>query len=122
MNHAGDQVRVQVELAITPATRTTGLMNREQLADDHGMIFVFPRETAQTFWMKNTLISLDMIFIRSDMTVAGVVSRAEPLTLTARGVPTPSQYVLEVNAGYSEAHHIAAGDRVKFDNIPSVTQ
>ena len=119
MNHEGEVVRVEVEIAANEDARRTGLMNRTSLADDRGMIFVFPREAAQTFWMKNTLIPLDMIFIRSDDTIAGIVARAEPMTLTPRGPGVASRYVLEVNGGFAEAHHLAAGDRVKFDDVPA---
>ena len=68
-------------------------MERRELAANHGMLFVFPREAPQQFWMKNTLIPLDMIFIRADGTIAGIVADAEPLTLTGRGVSAPSLYV-----------------------------
>ena len=122
LNAAGDTVQIEVELAATPQAREIGLMNRASLATNHGMVFVFPRASPQQFWMKNTLIALDMIFIRADLTIAGIVADAEPLTLTGRGVDEPSLYVLEVVAGYAAAHHLAAGDRVKLENVPAVTQ
>jgi uncharacterized membrane protein (UPF0127 family) len=92
-------------------------MFREKLADDEGMLFVFPASAVQSFWMKNTLIPLDMIFIGEDLTVVGVVERAEPHSLTPRYVPTPSRYVLEVNGGWSAARGVAAGDRVRFEGL-----
>jgi uncharacterized membrane protein (UPF0127 family) len=64
--------------------------------------------------MKNTLIPLDMIFIGADWRIAGIVENAEPKTLTAREVPAPSQYVLEINGGLSARHGIRAGQAVDF--------
>ena len=119
MNARGESVQVEVELALSDAQREQGLMDRSQLALGRGMLFVFPRESPQTFWMKNTLIPLDMIFIRADLTILGIVAEAEPLTLTPRGVPGPSLYVLEVPGGYASVQHWAKGDRVKFDGVPA---
>lgn len=120
INAAGESSEIEVELAANAAEREHGLMDRAQMAPSHGMLFIFPRESAQTFWMKDTLIALDMVFIRADMTVLGIVSDAEPLTLSPRGVAGQSKYVLEVVGGYAEKHHWAAGTRVKFDNVSAV--
>jgi uncharacterized membrane protein (UPF0127 family) len=68
--------------------------------------------------MKDTLIPLDMIFIRADMTVAGVVEGAEPLTLGSRSVDAPSRYVVEVNGGWSRAHGVTEGTQVRFEGVP----
>jgi uncharacterized protein len=113
----GDQT-FAVELAITPKERERGLMHREQLADDAGMLFLFEREKVQSFWMKNTRIPLDMVFIAQDGTIAGIVENAEPLTLTSRNVALPSRYVLEVNGGLCRKRGIAAGQRVRFEGVP----
>jgi uncharacterized membrane protein (UPF0127 family) len=83
------------------------------------MIFLFPDESRQTFWMKNTPIPLDMIFIGRDMKVVGIVAQTMPFSLDARSVEAPSQYVLEINGGLAERHGIQAGDRVRFDSIPT---
>jgi uncharacterized protein len=115
----GQAWKVNVEVANTPSLRANGLMNRASLAEDAGMIFLFPKMDALSFWMKNTLIPLDMIFIRDDFSIAGIVENAEPLTLDPRGVGVPSQYVLEVNGGAAARHGIKAGSRVRFDDIPA---
>ncbi len=115
----GSTVQVSVEVVDTPASRANGLMNRNQLREDAGMLFLFPRESVQTFWMKNTLIPLDMIFIRADMSVAGVVENAVPLSETPRSVNEPSQFVLEVVGGFCEKHGIGAGSRVRFESVPA---
>ena len=114
--HAGTR-KVDVEVAKTAAERSKGLMFREHLPEGTGMLFVFDTETDQTFWMKNTLISLDMIFIRSDLTIAGIVHEAEPLTHERRSVGAASLYVLEVPGGWARSHGIEAGQSVRFEGV-----
>jgi uncharacterized membrane protein (UPF0127 family) len=108
---------VTVEIARTPRQIQRGLMYREHMPPDRGMLFLMGEERIQSFWMHNTLIPLDMIFIGRDMTVAGVVANAEPLTDTPRRVDRPSFYVLEVNTGWAAAHHVEAGTPVRFRNV-----
>ena len=115
---AGARHPVRVELARTDAERSRGLMYREQLDDDAGMLFLFSESEEHAFWMKNTLLSLDMIFIGEDGRIVGIVQRATPQTLELRTVGLPSRYVLEVNGGWSAARGVKAGDRVKFENVP----
>lgn len=116
---AGRPVTVYVEVADTPDTRTRGLMYRNQLAPDAGMIFLFDREQDQSFWMKNTPLALDMIFISRDKRVVGVHQRAEPFSLEPISVGAPSRAVLEVNAGFAAAHGLAPGDSVAYRNVRS---
>lgn len=115
---AGGRHVVQVELARTPAERTRGLMERTQLGADAGMLFLFDETSEHAFWMKNTRIPLDMIFLGEDGRVVGVVARAVPGDLTPRSAGGASRYVLEVNGGWAEAHGVAAGDRARFENVP----
>lgn len=110
----GGPVTFQAEVADTAAERARGLMFRERMEEDHGMLFLFPGESQQSFWMRNTLIPLDMIFIRSDRTILGVVENAEPRTDTPRSVPGLSQFVLEINGGLSAELGIEAGQTVRF--------
>ena len=109
---------VHLEIASTPESRERGLMFRRSLATDAGMLFIFPDEAPRAFWMKNTYIPLDMIFIDAANRVVAVVPNAEPLTLQARGVPQPAKYVLEVNGGFAKTHGIAAGQAVGFHHLP----
>ena len=111
--------RIQVELARSTDEIRDGLMYREQMDDDKGMLFLMPAERVQSFWMKNTFIPLDMIFIRSDLSVAGVVRNAAPKTLTSRTVGVPSRYVLEVNAGWCDKHGVKTGSVATFSNVPA---
>jgi uncharacterized protein len=108
---------VRVELARTDPERARGLMFREHLDADAGMLFLFEESEDHGFWMKNTLIPLDMIFIADDGRVAGIVERAEPRTTTLRSVGSASRYVLEVNGGWCAAHGVARGARVRFENV-----
>jgi uncharacterized membrane protein (UPF0127 family) len=111
----GAEVRVRVEFALTGETRARGLMYRTQLDADAGMLFIFPPPPSpQTFWMRNTLIPLDMIFIGGDLRVVGVSERTEPLTETPRRVAGDSQYVLEVNGGFAREHAIGPGARIEI--------
>ncbi|HTN72088.1 MAG TPA: DUF192 domain-containing protein, partial [Methylomirabilota bacterium] len=116
---AGRELSFQVEIADTPAKRELGLQYRRELAADHGMIFLFPKESEQTFWMKNTPIPLDMIFINGQRKIVGIVEQATPFSLDSRSVNGASQYVLEINGGLSQRYGFNAGDSVRFDDIPA---
>lgn len=112
-----DPVTVRVEVASTVAQRQRGLMFRDHMDADAGMVFLFERPQQLAFWMHNTHIPLDMIFIRDDMTVLGVVENAAPRTDDSRQVQGNSQYVLEVNAGFAREHGVGPGVLVKFEGI-----
>ena len=111
-------VTVQAEVVATPAAIQQGLMYREHLGPDAGMLFLMGCDKDWSFYMRNTLIPLDMIFITREMTVAGVAANAVPRTETLRSVGKPSLYVLEVNAGWAAKHQVAAGTKVRFDRVP----
>jgi uncharacterized membrane protein (UPF0127 family) len=115
---AGARPAVTVEIARTEQQRMKGLMDRESLPADAGMLFIFDETSVQSFWMKNTLIPLDMLFIDDEGRIVGIVESAEPRTLTPRTVGKPSRYVLEVNGGWSRANGVRAGDRVRFEGVP----
>ncbi|MDQ3338937.1 MAG: DUF192 domain-containing protein [Myxococcota bacterium] len=110
---------VSVEVVYTPPKIERGLMYREHLGIDAGMLFFMGGEADHTFYMRNTLIPLDMIFITKEMTIAGVVANAEPRTESLRSVGKPSLYVLEVNGGWAAAHQVAAGAKVRFEALPA---
>lgn len=117
--HAAEQIMVAghsftVELARTPAEWEKGLMNRTSLQEDHGMLFIFPDSQIRTFWMKNTVIPLDIIFI-NDSQVVDLVT-IEPAT--GESIPTytskaSGNYVLEIPAGSSQSSGIGIGSIVK---------
>jgi uncharacterized protein len=101
-----------VELALTPAQQQQGLMYRSAMAPDAGMLFVFPETQTATFWMKNTLIPLDMLFIAKDGKVADLHERAVPLSLENIVSKLPVKAVLELNGGTVARLGIAIGDTV----------
>jgi uncharacterized membrane protein (UPF0127 family) len=106
--------QVKVEVVTRPADQAQGLMYRRSLEKDSGMLFIFRQEEPQSFWMKNTLIPLDMIFISRDLVIVDITTM-QPCTTDPCPAYTsrqPAQYVLEINAGYSRSHHIALGDKV----------
>jgi uncharacterized membrane protein (UPF0127 family) len=101
-----------VEMATTEEEKTTGLMYRKELADGKGMLFDFSPEQEVSMWMKNTYISLDMIFIRADGRILRIAENTEPMStkiIPSRGL---AKGVLEVIAGTAQKYGIAPGDRV----------
>jgi uncharacterized membrane protein (UPF0127 family) len=100
---ANGEASVSVELADTPAERSFGLMYRKDLAADAGMLFIFDDMQDRNFWMKNTPLPLDMIFIDARGEIVGVVADTTPFTTTSR------------------RHGVRAGDRVRFEDVPGVT-
>ncbi len=114
---SGTERAIRVEIADTPAKRELGLQYRRELGDDQGMLFLFPAESVQTFWMKNTPLPLDMIFIGSDLKIVGIVRDAVPFSTTTRSVGVPSQFVLEIKGGLASAKGIEVGNSVRFEGI-----
>jgi uncharacterized membrane protein (UPF0127 family) len=113
--HSGASAyRFEVELATTEDQRERGLMFRKSMAANAGMLFLYPSEQAVAFWMKNTLIPLDMLFIKGDGSIARIAADAVPEDET----PIPSEAavkaVLEVNGGTAAALGIREGDRVQY--------
>jgi uncharacterized membrane protein (UPF0127 family) len=110
-----------LELAVTTPARTKGLMFRRiaDLPPERGMLFIFPDETVHSFWMKNTLVPLDMIFVDASRTIVGIVANATPLTMEPRTVGKSSKYVIELVGGTAKKIGIAAGDKVELpQNLP----
>lgn len=103
-----------VELAKTFTERQNGLMRRASLPKQSGMLFFFASEDDQKFWMKDTWIPLDMIFMDHDWTVVGMVENAEPNTIALRSISKPSRYVLEINGGLAKQRGIKAGTKATF--------
>ena len=102
----------QVEIAADDQAREIGLMNRRYMPADHGMLFEFDAETPQTFWMKNTYIPLDMIFLSRAGIVTHIVARAEPLSERILPSGGPALAVLELNGGVAASIGLKVGDRI----------
>ncbi len=106
--------RIDIEIADTDYETQTGLMYRESMGTDQGMFFIFPDMTYHSFYMKNTLIPLDLLFIDDQLKIATIKENAQPLDEAGISSEVPVKYVLEVNAGLSEKWGLETGDRITF--------
>lgn len=104
---------VTVEIADTPALRERGLMQRDSLPEDHGMLFVYPESRILSFWMVNTKIPLDIAFIDRQGTIVDI-QQMEPETDEQHVSSAPAMYALEMEAGWFEEHGVQVGDRVEL--------
>ena len=102
-----------VELAVTPNQRSQGLMNRREMADDHGMLFAFGETRQVLMWMKNTYLPLDMLFIGKDGKIRTIKENAEPLSEAIIDSKVSVDFVLELNGGTVEKLGIKPGHRVE---------
>jgi uncharacterized membrane protein (UPF0127 family) len=105
----------RLEIADTEATRLKGLMYRKELPENTGMIFDFEKPDYYAMWMKNTYISLDMIFIGCDNKVKDIYKKAKPLSLERINSNTDFCYVLEINGGLADKKNITIGDNINFN-------
>lgn len=108
-----------LEVADNQAERENGLMNRTELGAREGMLFIFPDEGLRAFWMKNTYIPLDMIFLNAEKEVLNTeTAQPEPNTsdenLESYRSEGPAKYVIEVNAGFADKYSVEKGDKVKW--------
>ncbi len=108
----GDATMFTVEIADTEPTRARGLMFRQRLPEDRGMLFDFGQPRSVSMWMKNTLIPLDMLFIRADGTIAYIAENTVPKSLDTIGVSEPVLAVLELAGGTARKKGIRSGDKV----------
>ena len=117
--------RIKVEIAADDAARAHGLMDRTFMPADQGTLFVFPDSQIRTFWMKNTLIPLDMLFFDSDRKLVTLLANVPPCKADPCAVypsTAPAHYVLELNAGTAVKLGMRKGDTATFANVPSATQ
>jgi uncharacterized membrane protein (UPF0127 family) len=118
-----DGARLQLEVAVTDQQKRAGLMNREKLAPDAGMVFVFDRDGMPRFWMKSTLIPLDVIWVSASGEVVEVRAELQPCTVdpcTQYAPQKPARAALLVNAGFSAAHGVKAGAMLRFEGVPGL--
>ena len=112
-------ISVRVEIVATPEKRSFGLMYRKNLPEAHGMLFLFPREQPLSFWMKNTPLPLDIIFINSAHTIVNIAANTKPFSEEPLPSSLPAQFVLEVNAGFCQRYGIEVGSQAKLpDALP----
>ncbi len=109
--------RFQVELALTPAQRQQGLMNRREMGEDAGMLFVFKAPQQVLMWMKNTYLPLDMLFVGADGTIRSIHENAQPLSENIIDSRAVVAFVVELNAGMVKKLKIGVGNRVTSNAI-----
>jgi uncharacterized membrane protein (UPF0127 family) len=109
--------RINIEIADDDAQRSTGLMLRDKMSFNQGMLFIFPRERLQSFWMRNTQISLDMLFINKEKKIVTIHQNTKPFSDQSYASDEPAKYVLEVKAGFVEKFGINEGYRVNWTRI-----
>ena len=103
---------ISIEIADDAQRRQAGLMFRYNLAESSGMVFVYEKEKKLNFWMKNTFIPLDIIFVNFRKEIITIIENAVPKSETSLPSRLPALYAIEVNAGYCRRNHIQLGDRV----------
>lgn len=106
--------RIDVEVALYPNERAQGLMYRTKMDEDKGMLFLFEKEEPQSFWMKNTIIPLDILFISNEGVINTIHRNTTPYSEKSLPSKEKSQFVVEVNAGYCQKHGIREGDLIEY--------
>lgn len=107
--------RIGVEIADDDAKRARGLMYRTSMPEEQGMLFSWSDERQRAFWMRNTCIPLDMLFISKEGFIVGILEQVPVMNELSRSVPCPAAHVLEVNAGWVRSHGVKPGMRVAFE-------
>ncbi len=112
----GDTVAtLDIEIADNDSSRARGLMQREDLPEKSGMLFIFPDESERAFWMANTPLALDLLFIRADGTVHNIRRYVQPMSAENVTSDGPVMYVLELEAGQSDALGLVEGDQISWE-------
>lgn len=105
---------LKVEIADDDQERMRGLMFRKEMGEKEGMLFIFDHDSAVPFWMKNTYLALDIIFISSQKEIVDIIQNAQPLSEELIRPNAPYRWALEVNGGFAKKYNIETGDRVMF--------
>ncbi|MBK7036951.1 MAG: DUF192 domain-containing protein [Chitinophagales bacterium] len=111
-------VKVNIEIADNDAERQMGLMNRSFMNNSQAMLFIFDVEEPQAFWMKNTIIPLDIIYVNSNKEIVSIAANTEPYSEKSLPSGRPAIYVVEVNGGFCDQYGIAAGSKISFTRNP----
>ncbi len=108
------KAKIEIEIADDEYQRELGLMNRKSMQENQGMLFIFPFERYQSFWMRNTFISLDMIFVDANKTIVTIHKNTQVLSDQSYPSSKPAKYVVEVVAGFSDKYNIQIGDKIEW--------
>jgi len=106
------KIKIDLEIADNEYERQLGLMNRKSMGDNQGMLFIFQYERMQSFWMRNTLIPLDMLFINKDKEIITIHKNTKTLSTQSYPSTAPALYVVEVVGGFTNRHNIVVGDKI----------
>lgn len=106
--------RIVIEIADTDRERELGLMYRKSMDDDKGMLFIFDRDEPQSFWMKNTIIPLDIIYVNSVMEIVKIHKNTTPFSENSIPSEKPAKFVVEVAGGFTDRYGIREGDQISF--------
>lgn len=106
---------VQIAVADDEASRSAGLMDVRNLPEQHGMLFIFDDEQPRSFWMANTPLSLDIIFVNSEMEIIRIHRSTQPYSEKNFASDFPAKYVVEVNAGFTTKNDITEGAKIEFE-------
>lgn len=109
--------QIDIEYANNPYKIERGLMYRKEMQINQGMLFIMPIEKMQSFWMKNTFLPLDIIFIDGNGIIGSVQKNTEPFSMASLPSELPAKYVLEVNAGFWDKFGLEKGDKIVFKSI-----
>ncbi|MGN6509171.1 MAG: DUF192 domain-containing protein [Chitinophaga sp.] len=111
----GDTIKtIDIEIAETDDERARGLMDRKSMLDSQGMLFIFAAPEEQSFWMKNTYISLDIMYVNENFEIVSIQKYATPLSEESLPSFKKAQYVVETNAGFADKYKVAFGDKIAF--------
>lgn len=114
LREGADSLVIDIEIAETDSARERGLMQRSSLPERSGMLFIFPREEVQSFWMVNTPIALDLMFVDADSQIVDIAKYTRPFSASSIFSDAPARYVIEVAAGFSDTHGITEGESVTW--------
>ncbi|HTP12073.1 MAG TPA: DUF192 domain-containing protein [Bacteroidota bacterium] len=108
---------IDIEIADDDASRMQGLMYRDSMAETQGMIFVFPDEAERSFWMENTILPLDIVYINAQNRIITIQKNTVPYSRDSIPSNGPAKYVVEVNAGYCDRHSVRVGDHIEWKRL-----
>jgi len=114
LRDSSELVQIEIEVAETDAEQEQGLMHRRDMQELEGMLFIFERSEPRSFWMENTYISLDIIFVDEKNRIVNIQSNTTPMSRVPIVSSTPAKYVVEVLAGFTRKYNIRIGDRIQF--------
>jgi uncharacterized membrane protein (UPF0127 family) len=118
LSASGDTIReLTLEIADNDYERARGLMDRKTMTDKQAMIFIFDEERPQSFWMKNTHISLDIIYVKANMEVVSIQKNTQPYSTQSLPSEGDAQYVVEVVAGFCDQYGIEKGSKIEFKRL-----